>query len=91
MEEHIAQWDNDTYFTDEQLETAKTLFAIGDAQGREKTSEFVHTVSYWWASATIDYYTSYVDNIKKVTRDDIKQYIKNISKASHTYGNTYYA
>ena len=76
IEEHVAQWDSDTYFTDEQLETAKTLIAIDDAHGREKTSQFIHTVSYWWASASIDYYTSYVENIKKVTRADIQQYIK---------------
>ena len=80
VEEHINQWDSDTYFTDEQLETAKTLLAVSDAQGREKTSEFIHIVTSWWASATIGYYTSYVDNLKKVTRDDIKQYIQKYIK-----------
>lgn len=80
IEEHINQWDSDDYFSDEQLETAKTLIAIDDAHGREETSEFIHTVSYWWASATIDYYTSYVENIKKVTREDIKQYVKKYIK-----------
>jgi zinc protease len=80
VEEHINQWDSDAYFTDEQLETAKTLLAVSDAQGREKTSEFIHTVTYWWASATIGYYTTYVDNLKKVTRDDIKQYIQKYIK-----------
>jgi len=80
LEEHIAQWDNDNYFTDEQLATAKTLLAIDDAHSREKTSEFIHTVSYWWASASIGYYTSYVDNIKKVTRADIQAYIRKYIK-----------
>jgi len=36
LEEHIAQWDSDNYFTDEQLETAKTLITIDDAHGRER-------------------------------------------------------
>jgi zinc protease len=80
LEEHINQWDSDTYFTDDQLETAKTLLAVGDAQGREKTSEFVHTVTFWWGSATIDYYTSYVENLKKVTREDIKRYVQTYIK-----------
>ncbi len=80
IEEHVKLWDNDSYFTDEQLETAKTLIAIDDAHSREKTSEFIHTVSYWWASATIDYYTTYVENIKKVTREDIKQYVRKYVK-----------
>jgi zinc protease len=80
LEEHVAQWDSDNYFTDEQLATAKTLLAIDDAHSREKTSEFIHTVSYWWASASIGYYTSYVDNIKKVTRADIQAYIRKYIK-----------
>jgi zinc protease len=83
IDEHIAQWDDDSYFTDEQLQTAKTLLAISDARSREKASEFVHTVSYWWASASIDYYTNYVENIKKVTREDIKQYVRKYIKGKH--------
>lgn len=80
VEEHINKWDSDTYFTDEQLETAKTLLAVGEAQTREKTSEFVHYVTSWWSSASIGYYISYVDNLNKVTRDDIKQYVQKYIK-----------
>lgn len=75
MENQISQWTQDDYFTDEQLETAKTQLAIGEARNREKTSTFVHSVTFWWASASIDYYTNYVDNLKKVTRQDIKDYV----------------
>jgi zinc protease len=75
IEEHINSFDSDGYFTDEQLQTAKTLIEIDDAKGREKTSEFIHTVTYWWASASIDYYTSYIEKLKQVTRDDIKKYV----------------
>ncbi|MDX2000857.1 MAG: pitrilysin family protein [Chitinophagales bacterium] len=77
---NIEQWDSDSYFTDEQLETAKNLLAIQDAYSKESTSDFVHTVTYWWASANIDYYTNYVDNIKKVTRQDIKDYVQKYIK-----------
>jgi zinc protease len=80
VDEHIAQWDSDAYFTDEELATAKRLLEISDARGREKTSEFLHTVTYWWASASIDYYTNYVENLKKVTREDIKQYVSKYIK-----------
>lgn len=76
LEEHIAQWSSDDYFTDDQIETAKNLLAIDDAYGKEKTSEFVHTVTYWWAVADIQYYTNYVENLKKVTREDIKRYVE---------------
>lgn len=76
LEKQIAQWDSADYFTDEQLQTAKNLLAIDDAYGKESTSDFVHTVTYWWASASIDYYTNYVKNLQAVTRDDIRHYVQ---------------
>jgi zinc protease len=79
--EHIAQWDKDDYFTDEQLSTAKTKLIIQDAYGKEKTSDYVHTVTFWWASATMGYYTNYEENIKKVTRNDIKHYVNKYIKS----------
>jgi zinc protease len=87
VDEQVNQWDSDTYFTDEQLETAKRLLAIDDARGRERTSNFIHTVTYWWASASIEYYTNYVENLNKVTRDDIKKYVsKYIKGKPHVVG-----
>jgi zinc protease len=75
LNEHIEMWNSDDYFTDEQLQTAKTLLAITDAHNREATSEYVHTITYWWASADIYYYTNYVENLQAVSRDDIKRYV----------------
>ena len=72
----IDKWDDDDYFTDEQLETAKNMLAINEMYNRETTSQFVHTLTYWWASASLDYYLNYVENLKKVTREDIKEYVR---------------
>ena len=77
LQEHINLWATDDYFTDEQMETAKNLLAIEQTRDRESTSSYVHNVTYWWASASIDYYTNYINNIKKVTRADIKKYVQN--------------
>lgn len=63
------------YFTNEQLETAKTLLAVDDLRGQQAASSLAHTLSYWWASASVDYYLSYVENLRAVTRDDIAAYI----------------
>jgi zinc protease len=80
VEEQINIWDSNDYFTDEQLETAKNQLAIQDIYGREKTSNYIHTVTFWWGSATIDYYTTYIDNLKKVTRQDIQEYVRKYIK-----------
>lgn len=83
LEKHIAMWDQDDYFTDEQLETAKTMLAIQDAYSKESTSDFVSTLTYWWSSASIDYYTSYVENLQKVTRADIQAYVQKYIKGKY--------
>ncbi|CAN5386069.1 pitrilysin family protein [soil metagenome] len=80
---HIDMWDSEDYFTDEQLETAKTMLAIQDAYSKESTSEFVSQLTYWWSSASIDYYTSYVDNLKKVSRQDIQAYVRKYIKGQN--------
>jgi zinc protease len=73
--QQINAWDSDNYFTDDMIETAKNQLIISDTYDSEKTSNYVHTVSFWWASASIDYYTTYNDNLKKVTRTDLKNFV----------------
>lgn len=80
IDEHINRWDSDDYFTDEQIQTAKTQLAIQDAYGKENITDYVHTITYWWASANIDYYTTYVDNLNNVTREDMKNYVQKYIK-----------
>jgi zinc protease len=71
----IHELDDPNYYTDEQLENAKTILEARDIYGREKTSSFAHTVTFWWAVDDLDYYTGYVDNLKEVTRQDIADYV----------------
>jgi zinc protease len=73
--EQIHTMTSDDYFTDDQIENAKTILAIGEQYGRERASQFVHTVGYWWAVAGLDYYLNYIDNLRRVSRSDIKRYL----------------
>ncbi len=63
------------YYTDEQLQNAKTILETREIYGREKTSSFAHTVTFWWAIGGLDYYTTYVENLQAVTRQDIADYV----------------
>ncbi|WP_204336851.1 M16 family metallopeptidase [Cryomorpha ignava] len=76
LEAEVAKWNDDDYFTDEQIEAAKNQLAIQDIYSRESTSDFVHSLTFWWASADLDYYVNYIDNLKKVTRADMKKYVE---------------
>lgn len=63
------------YYTDEQLEAAKTMLTVSDIYSREQTSSFARTVTFWWAVAGIEYYLDYVANLQAVTREDIANFV----------------
>ena len=80
LKDQVNQFDSDDYFTNEQLETAKIKLANQDKYGREVTSEFTHNLTFWWASGTLDYYFNYIDEINKITREDLKNYVRKYIK-----------
>jgi zinc protease len=75
IHKEIRAFGDSNYFTDEELANAKALLAADDLYSREKPSEYVHTLSFWWSTASVDYYRSYQKNLRAVTREDIKRYI----------------
>lgn len=72
----IAQFDKPDYFTDEELDNAKTLLEADDLFSREKLSEYSHTLSFWWSTTGIDYFRGYHKNLRGTTRADISKYVK---------------
>jgi zinc protease len=71
----VERLQDPDYYTDEQLQSAKTILAVQDTYDREKTSSFARTVTFWWATAGLDYYFDYVAELEAVTRDDIARYV----------------
>lgn len=76
LDAEIGKWADKDYFNKEQLATAKNLIAIDEAYGQEKTSAFIHTCTFWWGTADINYAVSYVDKINEVSLEDIQEYVK---------------
>ncbi|MEO6052352.1 MAG: pitrilysin family protein [Pyrinomonadaceae bacterium] len=72
----IAQFDKLGYYTDEELENAKTLIEADDLYSREKLSEYGHTLGFWWSTTGIDYFRGYHKNLRAITRADISRYVK---------------
>jgi len=72
----IADFTRPDYFTDEELDSAKVILESNDLFDREKTSEYAHTLGFWWSSTGIDYFRTYHAKLRAVTRDDINRYIK---------------
>ncbi|HVF27609.1 MAG TPA: insulinase family protein, partial [Pyrinomonadaceae bacterium] len=71
----IAHFNDRDYFTDEQLENAKALLEADDLYSREKLSEYIHSISFWWASTGLDYFRGYLPNLRRTSRADINRYV----------------
>jgi zinc protease len=73
--DELSHFTDPDYFTNEELESAKTILESEDLFDREKPSEYVHTVSFWWASAGIDYFRGYLTRLRATSRADIVRYV----------------
>ncbi|MDZ7344969.1 MAG: insulinase family protein, partial [candidate division KSB1 bacterium] len=74
--DELKKFTNADYYTDDQLESAKNQLEINEVFDQERPSNFVHTLGFWWSVAGLDYYLNYVDNLRKVTREDIDAYVR---------------
>jgi zinc protease len=74
--DEIAQFTRPDYFTDEELESAKTILESNDLFEREKLSEYSHTIGFWWSSTGIDYFRGYHKNLRAVSREQVNAYLK---------------
>ena len=72
----VNAWNARDYFTDDELTTAKRILEGDRIYETESAADFAtNNLPVWWASAGLDYYTHYIDNVKKVTRADIERYL----------------
>jgi zinc protease len=71
----ISHFNDKDYFTDEQLESAKALLEAEDLYSREKLSEYIHSISFWWGSTGLDYFRGYQGNLRRTSRADISRYV----------------
>lgn len=71
----VAQFNQPNYFTNEELESSKTILEANDLFDREQSSEYAHTLSFWWSSTGIDYFRGYQKNLNATTRIDINRYV----------------
>ena len=72
----IAAFTDPAYFTDEELESAKTILESNDLFEREKLSEYSHTLGFWWSSTGIDYFRGYHRNLRATSRAQINKYLQ---------------
>jgi zinc protease len=64
------------YLSDEELANAAHSIEIDRVRERERVSAYAHLLTFWWTTASLDYYRGYVDNVKKATRGEITKFMK---------------
>ena len=75
VKHQIDLMDSDDYFTAEQIETSRRMLEIKKIREEEITTSYVHVLSFWWTAASINYTLGYNDNLKKVTKVELKRYV----------------
>jgi zinc protease len=74
--DEVSHWGDPDYFSDHELATAKRVLEGERIYDTETATDFATgSLPLWWASASLDYYNHYIDNVKKVTRADIQRYL----------------
>ena len=71
----IGQWNRPDYFTNEEIAKAKAGLKREQIRRSEKPSSLASQLSYWWCSASLDFFTDYFPAMDKITQEDILNYV----------------
>ncbi|RYY60089.1 MAG: insulinase family protein [Chitinophagaceae bacterium] len=74
INKQVAMMGNPDYFTDEQLATAKATIVRNRIRRTEKPSSLASDITYWWCSASLDFFTDYQGATAKVTKEQLAAY-----------------
>jgi zinc protease len=72
----LERMDRSDFFTEEELTNARHRLLVERAEEAESSSGYAHLLTFWWASAGLDYYQHYLENTARVTQPDIARYLR---------------
>lgn len=64
------------YVSRKNLVDAAHRLKIDKVKERERPSEYAHLLTFWWASADIDYYRTYVEKVGAVQPKDVADFMQ---------------
>jgi zinc protease len=71
----LPKMKESNYLSDGEMSNARHSAEISAIRERESSSNYAHSITFWWTSAGLDYYMGYVENVKKASRADIARYL----------------
>ncbi|MEO6520911.1 MAG: pitrilysin family protein [Mucilaginibacter sp.] len=81
IKKQINLMDGDDYLSANQIETAKLTLDIKQTRTEDITTDYVHSLSFWWSSVSFDYFWGYSNNLKKVSQADMKAFVQKYIKS----------
>jgi len=85
----ISHWSDNDYVSEQEIKNAKERIAIQRLYEQENPVNFIQGVAFSWAVTGLNYYNDYVNNMQKVTHNDLKNYVtKYITNKPHVMGIT---
>jgi zinc protease len=76
FEEIQVMVDDKNYFSADDYVLLKNMLEDQRLLGMEVPSSFISEYSFWWASASTDYFKGYIDNMKAVEHKEIASYLR---------------
>jgi len=64
------------YVSVDELAAIKANRAVTTQFGMERSSEFAHTIGFWWSVSGLEYYMKYVDEMAIRTTADLQRYAR---------------
>ncbi len=76
IEAELPKMADPDYLSLEELHDAQHQLQVQRALEIEQPSELAHTLSFWWSTAGLEYYQSYLWQTHAVTQADIARYVR---------------
>lgn len=85
--QEAALWAKPGYFTEAQLQDVRRKLTINHKRELNQPTEYIKSLAFWWAVTGLDYYASYLDEMRKVTLTDVQAFARKwLEKKPHLDG-----
>jgi len=71
----VNEWVKPDYFTESQLTDVRRRLEIDHKMSLNKLSEYIKSLGFWWSVAGLPYYAEYIDNMRKVSLVDVRNFV----------------
>ena len=71
----LAKMAEPGYVAPDDLAMGAHVLRVDKIRERERPSDYAHILTFWWASAGLDYYLDYADAVSKVKPEDVTAFM----------------